>query len=277
MKYFSSPLARLGRLSRGRPALAGSVLALAVFWLAACSASGPPVPPVPASQLDRFGLEGVFFFRPGAELYRRNLHGELVLETSYARPEKGHFKLRIVGRKRSGAIRLRSYEGRAYIRPDGLLELYSRTCFEFGKRDWTDRLTPLRSWTCDHLVFQFNTDELAGAGVLRGTASDRTKRANWLGRFDLVRLPHRVRSAFSGQVLGRTASGQVVVWGHEAGKKVRDGTALRLLDGYGRQIGRLRVKSRPGDFLLCDEEGGATRAGRIAYTTQKIKRGGLFD
>lgn len=259
------------------PASRSIRFALLMAVLVSCSAKGPPYTPVPGELLEPFPLKGIFFFRPGAALYRRSLRGEVVLEPSYAQPKKGHFKMRIVGRKRSGAIRMRSYEGRAYLRPDGLLELYSRHCFEFGKRDWSDRLTPLRSWTCDHLVFQFKTNDLSRAGILRGTATERTRHADWLGRFDLIRLPRRIKPAFSGQVLGETAAGQWVVWGYDAGKKVRDGTPLRLLDGYGRQIGRLRVKSRPGDFLLCDVEGGAVRSGRVAYTTRKIKRGGLFD
>ena len=270
-----------GRLTRGQLFFPRRLVICGVLLSAlACSAKGPPsIPPAP-EQLRPFTLEGVYFFKPGAELYRSGLRGEVVLKTSRKRPEAGYFKMRIVGRKRSGAIRMRSDRGRAYMRTDGRLELFAKHCFEYGKRDWEDRLAPLRSWTCDHLVYQFTTDELAGQGVLRGIKEPRNERlegGKFLGRFDLVRLPRRIPAVFSGQVLGQTLTGQTVVWGFEAGKKVRDGTPLRLLDGYGRQIGGLTVKSRPGDFLLCDPVGGAVEAGRVAYTTQKIRRPGFFD
>ncbi len=267
-----------GKPGPGGPSFFWRVPCLALVAAAlTCSAKGPPVPPPAAGDLRPFGLEGVFFFRPGIQLYARYLRGEVVLEKKFQDPNEGYFKMRTVGLTRLGAIRMRSYEGRAFMRADGALELYGKNCFEFGKRTWEDRLTPLRSWTCDHLVFQYDTTELPARGILRAIRSGRTASSEFLGRADLVALPFGVRPSFSGQVLGLTETGQTVVWGYEGGKKTRDGTALRLLDGFGHQIGQLRVKSRPGDFLICDAAGGLLEGGRVAYTTESVRRGSFFE
>ncbi len=292
--------------------------------VAGCSVSGPPfrdapagTAPLPAVLADvgyyRF-TPTVEFFTGGAQLgevfFRRAQRqarsaGEESERTRVgAGPEDdGLFYLRVLGRDDKGAIRVRQYEGAA-VRQGPRIELRAERCYLFGKRLWDDRLTPLKRWDCDHLVFVFESaSDFARADRLHPLLDQpRSRFAEWFGATPLIPMPGdliadaNVESAdisaavFAGQIFPLPAGEELpeaadaIVWGYGAGQTLRDG---QLLDVESRRAdgtlvrGRVRVVARPGDFLLCKRLGGddALATGGVAYTRNSLlnRGGGLFD
>lgn len=255
-----------------------------------CSANGPPFRKDPAAPAAPFA--GRFAFDVPVSLYHTMQLGEVILEPASRDPNYTGFRLRMAGRDRKLALRMRSYEGRAVMR-DGRLELRAQRCYEFGKRAWEGRLVPQERWDCDHLVFSFeSSDEFRTRKVLLGVKTDRSRFSDWMGRFDLTPLPlpdgrpllRDLRpdsdAYFAGRVMGVLENGKVVVWGYRAGYLIKRGQELELIDTRQRPLGKLRVVSHPGSYLITETVGALKPAnvkhGMISFTRQWPKSPGLF-
>lgn len=330
---FNSFLHRIygARLLAGRLAAPG-LLALA---LVSCSVSGPPfrdappgTAPLPAVLADvgyyRF-TPTVEFFTGGAQLgevffrktrrQAREDRNDPSGESAYARSrvgagpgDDGLFYMRVLGRDDKGAIRVRQYEGAA-VRQGPRIELRAERCYLFGKRHWDDRLTPLKRWDCDHLVFVFESaSDFARVDRLHPLPDHpRARFAEWFGATSLIPMPNDLTvnanialdganesnpAVFAGQIFPLPANEKLpeaadtIVWGYGAGRTLRDG---QLLDVESRRAdgtlvrGRVRVIARPGDFLLCKWPDQNAReilaAGGVAFTRNALlnRGGGLFE
>ena len=249
--------------------------------MGACTAGGPPFRDAPAGETAN--VSGTYYFSPPRALYGRDMLGEVVFERDRRRTDRVYFDLRILGRNNVGSIKMRSYRGRVRRLGD-FIELRSKRCYIFGKRDLEDRLAPLERWDCDHLFFRFQSpDGFASRSVLKGATSERTRHSQWLGKFDLSPLPRpgalTEKTYFAGQFFGAPLKGnRPVLWGSRAGERLRNGMELTVLTKSG--TGRLVVHSRPGDFLVTEWKGsppGDAGHGTIAFTNKKPTIPGIFD
>lgn len=288
--------------------LSGSVLIPVVL---SCSVSGPPFRTAPdGEQVLPVTLEsGYYRFVPKVSFFDGPQLGEVYFSQSKSREKsKGLFYLRILGRDRKGAIRVRQYEGHV-ARFGNQIELRSQRCYLFGKREWDDRMTPLKRWECDHLVFVFEsaTDFTRVETLEPVPDHPRHEFSEWFEANPLQPMPAPIQTAdatdrarkqksrpiyFAGQIFPVPAgeilpdSATVVVWGFNAGRVLRDGQTLEVhstpdsAEPGNAFIGKLKIISRPGDFLLCSwvspPSGGTTG---IAFTRESLlnQGGGLFD
>ncbi|HQI18667.1 MAG TPA: hypothetical protein PLW55_04925 [Leptospiraceae bacterium] len=229
------------------------------FLLAACKAYGPPYAGIAAGDRIPDSIAATTYaISIPQTFYRISQKAELTFERSG--PTWTYFDLRIVGQNPIASIRVHSYEGKAFM-TDGVLELRTEKCYERGKKDWEDRLTPLDGWDCEHLWFQLV--ELApGSGIFQSARSDRTQYSDWIGSITAVPLS---RATFSGQILTTLPDQSVIVYGKNAGRLLRDGMTLEAREVDLLPLGRpakkdqttgtLKVISRPGDFIVAQWEG----------------------
>lgn len=210
--------------------------------------------------------------------YRESQVAELVFE-----PCAGQtcFRMRFAGQNPSGSIRVRSYEGRAYWKD--ALELRPDRCYEFAKRSFEDRLTPVEGWDCEHMVFQFFPVDSTGPGLLVSRPAENTIHADWLGTLQAVPLP---RAHFAGQILATTKEGSTIVFGANAGKKLKDRQILEAWNVEGSPLGKsqtpdsrageLEVIERPGDFIIARWKGQHGRA-NVALLREAPPARGIFE
>ncbi len=264
------------RLPKRHPGFSAAVLAL-LMSAAGCSVSGPPFRDAPVGERALpAGLDRSFYrFRPKLAFFDGPQLGEVYFSSARSKENpRGLFHLRVLGRDRKGAIRVRQYEGEVH-RFEERIELRSERCYLFGKREWDDRMTPLKRWECDHLVFAFESpSNFARTERLYPVVdSVRGEFTEWFQATPLEPMPasEAIGDAadsdsqtrpifFAGQIypIPRGESlpddAGVVVWGFQAGRLLRDGQILKV---RGRSQGGadftadLKIISRPGDFLLC--------------------------
>ena len=293
-------------LSNGSPRSALGLLAALTLaggaW--ACSVSGPPSRDAPKST-EAFPIEsGYYRFAPGVQFSDGPQLGEVYFSRTKSRENpRGLFLMRVLGRDRKGAIRVRQYEGEA-LRFGSRAELRAERCYLFGKREWDDRMSPLKRWECDHLVFVFESpSDFTRIETLQPVLDHpRTEYSDWFAASPLVPMPGNETGApgrsvfFAGQIFPTEAGeilpddATVVVWGYDAGRLLRDGQVLEV---YGHQnntgesgaadanpiIGKLKIISRPGDFLLCRWTSPQTLRTGVAFTRESLQNSGgvLFD
>ncbi len=251
----------------------------------ACAAGGPPFRDAPAGEALPQSL--VYRFKPTLPFYGPGQLGEVVFENTNQRTPRTLFYLRILGRQTDGSLRLRQYEGEVH-RSGARAELRSKRCYVFGKNQFEDRLVPLERWDCEHLHFVYESPSaFARRDVLVPINTERTVYADWFAPAPLEPLvvagEYADQPYFAGQLAPlrpRETPGEnadAVVWGYEAARKLRNGNILEVAREDGRVVGRLRVISRPGDFILCKWIEGDRGAGVIAFTQRsQIPAGGLF-
>jgi hypothetical protein len=270
---------------------------LALTWtlsVVACSASGPPFRDAPTGELSPIE-SGYYRFDPAPQFFDDPLLGEVYFSRTRSRENpQSLFHMRMLGRDRKNAIRVRQYEGEVW-RFGGRIELRARRCYLFGKREWDDKLTPLSRWECDHLIFTYESpSEFTRPDVLRPIAdSPRGEFTEWFQATPLHPMPSPAgaeslsdrRIFFAGQIFPLPAGellpaeAQVVVWGYQGGRLLRDGQTLTVQDAQGQVQGRLKVVSRPGDFLLCQWLSKERPTSGVAFTRESLlnQGGGLFD
>ncbi len=244
------------------PAIQSFFSVLLIFFLS-CSAKGPPFPSLPEGM--PLLKEGHFRFTPAVPFYESYQKGALSIEKSL---HSASFTIRIVGKNRAGAIRIRSYEGTARNLGD-ILELRSEHCYVFGKRSWDDRLVPMERWDCDHLIFDFHTV----SGRIVSVPTERTVYSDWFGAVELRPMPEK--SVFAGQILTLLDDGRFAAYGFHAGELLRGGQKLFVQDEAGKEVGAAMVEERIGDFVIARWESGE-RTGTVVYTTTQPSRPGLF-
>jgi hypothetical protein len=228
------------------------------FVASACTPSGPPFPPPNALKVPD-AMTGVpYMLYSDVPFYRKAQVSELVFEPC---SRESCFRMRFAGVNPSGSIRVRSYEGRAYWKD--YVELRPDRCYEFAKRSFEDRLTPVEGWDCDHLVFQFHpVENTQGPGLMVSRPGEYTVHSDWLGTLQAVPLP---QAYFAGQVLPVEGEPRTIVFGANAGKKLRDKQILEAWQiesaplgkapAADRRTGQLEVLERPGDFVLTTWKG----------------------
>lgn len=248
---------------------------------------GPPYPFL--EDAGGFRPEGRYRFTPSVRFYRRGLVGEIIFQKG--KQNRHYFMLRVAGVKQNYAIRVRQYEGDV-VSVAGGIELYSRRCYIFGKRDWEERLWPMERWDCDHIVFRMRpADDFETTGAWVGYSDERTKQSDWfqLKRIDPM-VPENPDShkktppVFAGQILSGMDATRVIVYGYHAGKILKKNQKLTVTTPDGKIAGRLSVESRPGDFLICKwqepiiSDGDPNAAiGLIAYTYDRETSPGIFS
>jgi hypothetical protein len=209
-----------------------------------CSAKGPPFRGrggVPAE------IAGRFSFVPPLPFYAVSV-GEVTFSRQKGRTD---FILRIAGltRKRHLVLegqsvssnqeaRIRHYEGRAFAH-NGLIELRPRRCYEFGRAHIEARQSPLRGWSCDHLLFAFKNNL---PEKLESLTTKETRFTDWMGRFDLLPLPV---AALAAQVLQMQPDQRILAFGSGAGRTLKLKSRMQMQNGTSYQ-----VESVPGDFIL---------------------------
>ena len=237
-----------------------------------CSARGPVFPSTPT--LKRIELEGSYRFDSGSKFYHKNLASELVLEKSKSRRNKNYFVMRSLGQNINGSIRQRTYEGLAYYLKEKTMELHTERCYIHGKQDWEDPIIPLERWDCDHLFFAYKSpSNFRKREILKPVETDKTKYSEWFLPTALIPIPILKSSLrkpvfFAGQIIPLDESPKtrlVIVWGYSAGKLLRKGQILRAQNGKGKSIGKLKVLSRPGDFVVCRWLGVHLPQAKVAY------------
>jgi len=190
--------------------------------------------------------------------------------------------MRFAGVNPSGSIRVRSYEGRAYWKQE-FVELRPDRCYEFAKRSFEDRLTPVEGWDCDHMVLQFHpVENTNGPGLMVSRPGEYTVFSDWLGTLQAVPLP---AAHFAGQIL-TTEDNKTIVFGANAGKKLRDKQILEAWEiessplgkspAPGRRTGDLEVIERPGDFIITSWKGPAGKA-NVAVLRESPPAKSIFD
>lgn len=169
--------------------------------------------------------------------------------------------MRFAGVNTNGAIRVRSYEGRAYWK-EMSVELRPERCYEFAKRSVEDRLVPAEGWDCEHMAFRFfpveGTDR---PGLWVSRPAENTLHSDWLGTIQAVPLP---KAHFAGQILP-TTDGRTIVFGASAGTRLRDKQILEVWSvdssplgkaaAENQRTGQLEVLERPGDFIIAAWKG----------------------
>ena len=253
-----------------------SILALlsfaAICLTLSCSAKGPVFPNAPA--LKPLNLEGPYRFSLTSQFYYKNLVNEVFFEKSRSRAPKTHFVIRTLGKNLNGSIRQRSYEGLAYRLEAKTMELRTERCYLHGKQDWEDRITPLERWDCDHLFFVYQSpSDFRKREVLKPLKTERTKYSDWFSPTELIPMPAVKTSPqrpvfFAGQIITLDESPKsklVIVWGHAGGRLLRKGQILTAQNEKGQNIGKLKVLSRPGDFIVCRWLGPHRPQAKIAY------------
>ncbi len=237
------------------------------FLLCACKAGGPPLAGIPAGDRVPDSIANTrYALSLEPTFYRLSQKAELVFERSESGPpgpnhrSETYFELRIVGQNPIASIRVRSYEGRAYAIENGV-ELRSERCYEKGKKEWEDRLTPIEGWDCEHLWFHLVSLD-PSSGILTSAPSDRTRYSDWMGKITAVPLAN---ATFAGQILTTLPDNRVVIFGKNGGRIMRDGQIMEAreidLMPFGhparadQKSGSLRVISRPGDFIIAQWEG----------------------
>ncbi|MCR9144737.1 MAG: hypothetical protein NXI24_21035 [bacterium] len=309
--------------------LTGTALLAIAVMAGACSVSGPPFRDAPTGEtaLPAILEQGYYRFQPAISFFDGPQVGEVYFSSTRSRENsRGLFHLRILGRDLKGAVRVRQYEGETH-RFGERIELRAQRCYLFGKREWDDRLAPLKRWECDHLVFTFSSaSNFERVGVLHPVPDhERGEFSDWFRSEKLSPMPDRALESggqagakpkqapifFAGQIFP-IAPGEilpddatVVVWGYRAGRVLRDGQILqvrgtrrsqqsdsanaapRRARSYNQEFtGRLKIISRPGDFLLCkwmpgsgDGQALTGDAMGVAYTRDSLlnQGGGLFD
>ena len=248
------------------------VILILIFLHAFCSAKGPAFPDAPA--LERFDLEGPYRFDLSSKFYNKNLANEVSFEKSKRKPKKNYFVMRTLGQNLNGSIRQRSYKGLAYRLGKNIVELRTERCYIHGKRDWENRITPLERWDCDHLFFAYkSSSNFRIRDTLEPVETERAKYIEWFSPTALIPMPTSKASSkrpvyFAGQIISLEESPktkQVIVWGHSAGRLLRDGQILRAQDEKGKSVGKLKVLSRPGDFIVCRWTGAYRPQAKVAY------------
>ena len=247
-----------------------------------CSAGGPPFRDAPPGKAS--ALEGAYYFQVPHALHCKVRFGEVFLERSLD-GRRNYFYLRVFGISRTGSLRIRSYQGRARRLGD-ILELRTRRCYIFGKRDWMEKTAPLERWACDHLIFRFQgPDNPKKRTVLRQAPwkpRDRTRFTRWFGRFDLHPMPRpgQAPAHFAGRIVHVYPDGKFIIWGKFADRKLKDGLRLKLLSPAGKHAGEGLVRKRVGDFIFASPPaGGFSRATRGGFATlaRRPTAPGIFD
>ena len=251
------------------------VLLISFSGLITCSAKGPAFPNAPKAE-GAMSLEGRYRFPLKVNFFYKSMLGELFLERSSGQKKKTYFTMRSFGLTRSKAIRLRSYEGLAHrIAPD-LMELRTNRCYLYGKDDWESRLAPMQRWDCDHLFFTYRSpSKFRKRERLMPIQSKRTRYSNWFKPTPLEPIPLRVRGVgvrkpvfFAGQIIHLEESPKsklVIVWGNAGHDLLRNNQILTAQDDGGRVVGKLKVLSRPGDFIVCRWQGKYNPKASIVY------------
>ncbi len=236
-----------------------------------CSAKGPPFADQSGGQA--LNLEGRYRFTPNLRFFSRHQRGELVLEKGRGKKKKSYFFLRIFGLNREGALRLRSYEGLAY-RNGQRAELRAKRCYLYGKRDWEARLVPLERWDCEHLFFvYYSASDFTKREILLPQEAAESRYSDWFRAAPLIPMPAgfpklKQKIFFAGQIIEpqeRAQPNLAVVWGYKAGRLLRKGQILKAQNEEGRQVGKLKVLSRPGDFIICRWLTGSSQQAIVAF------------
>lgn len=241
------------------------------FCILSCAPAGPPFPVPDAPPLPG-RIAPLWIVHTDQNFYQNAQKSELEFEPCSGRT---CFRLRFAGINSAGALRVRSYEGRAFWK--GFIELRPDRCYEFGKRDARDRLVPIEGWDCDHMVLQLIENE----NLLTSAPAKETLYADWLGTIQAVPMP---AGYFSGQIL--RSGEEVIVFGANAGKRLRDGQTLEAWQIDDSPLGRtrkpderageLRVIERPGDFVVASWIGPATGA-NVVVRREALPAKSLFD
>ncbi|MDH5655501.1 MAG: hypothetical protein OEZ34_06305, partial [Spirochaetia bacterium] len=249
-----------------------SILILSTVFFQNCSQSkkksppaGPPFPDLPAGTETL--KEGRYIFKPRVVFYRRAQAGEMYVKESSSRPHS-RFYLNIAGIDRGGNFRLRTYTGRVH-KTENKIDFRSEECFLFGKKNIEERLAPMESWDCDHLIFAFEQKE----GHLKGIRTESTKHSNWAGHFELKAIPQQ--KLYAAQILDQNSDGSFIAYGMYAPKKLNPGHIMNTEDGRFR----VKVLKRYGDFIICKPENknADLKKGTLIYTTIPRKTKSLFD
>jgi hypothetical protein len=218
-------------------------------------------------------IDGQFRFLPSLAFYPDTNAGEIIFETS-KRHERTYFRMAVAGMTRSGSIRIRVYNGRAY-RIGERIELRAGDCFLFGKRKYDHRLSPIENWNCGHLVFAFRS----GSGELESISDERTSRSEWFGPIRARPVTDLKGAFFAGQVFALLEDGRLTVYAYRASKLLRNGQRLSLHDSHNQPVGMATVEERIGDIVIVRAERPFMKESLplIAYTTKKPDYGGLFE
>ncbi|MCB1174432.1 MAG: hypothetical protein KDK39_12750 [Leptospiraceae bacterium] len=276
-----------------------------MLQVAACSAAGPPLPE-PADR-QPWPMSGSLFFKPPQNLFFHLNLGELTLKPIRRRGTgpllRTDFQLRILGQQRDGSVRVRSWQGNAWMRPEqpGIVELAGERCYLFGKRYWEDKLQPLERWQCDQLVLQYRLRQTAMGLELQSIQTERTRYSDWFGPHRIHSIPGRQAGSqvFGGWLIPRhfliqqqrqitTKSGVAlapldnavqskmercgaIVWGYQAGLRVPVGRQLQRLNAEGHKQADLRIISNPGDFLLIDKDSPVDDRLEFAWTDRNLR------
>ena len=284
-------------------------LLFAVVSVVSCSAPGPVVPPWQGESVKPAVLPKRLFFEPSHPFFRHLNAGAVYFKKIRRRGTQEHlrtdFRMQVLGQMADGSVRLRSFEGTALqsAQDPDLLELDSQRCYTFAKRFWEDRLRPIERWTCDHLVFRFQRDGALAWKTLRDERSLSTeylgnlrmeapailqKQHYFSGRLialsKLIKQDRRIETKtetklapLDKNVTSKIADADLLIWSKDAGSLLRDGQTLSALDQDGNTLGRLRVLSRPGDFVLARWITPPSNLAVYAYTNQSRTAGpGLF-
>lgn len=150
-----------------------------------CSAGGPPYERLERSPSKQPHSEYQFSISdPGY------LTGQLLFKTPGRRPDQMRFIMHVLLQHDNG-YRLKSYQGMVYgqtVTEHGsdreVIELYPEHCYIYGKQKWNHRLSPLRKWDCDHLLFRLafsEQDSITNINILEPVYDERSRHTQWMG------------------------------------------------------------------------------------------------
>ncbi len=205
-----------------------------------------------------------FYFDVYSQIYRENLIGELILEEkTYVEAEekqkvrvsKLSFILRIVSKNRNKHIRIREYRGNVFFNKD-LLDLHSKDCYTYAKKEYTDRFYITEGWDCDHLIFLLKKQErlffINQHNKLYQTLDQENQKriffTNWFKSNDIYIYPELINKKWYGKYIDSTEE-YYIFYGKDAEKYINPKKGVKIYPSNKT----INVSSIIGDFVFINK------------------------
>lgn len=206
-----------------------------------------------------------FYFPVYSQIYKENLTGELILqektnveteENQKIRVSKLTFNLRIISKNRNEHIRIREYRGNVYYNGD-MLDLHSKDCYTYAKKNYSDRFYIIEGWDCDHMIFllkkQGNFVFINNYSPLFKSLNEENQArilyTNWFISDEIFIHTELIKKKWYGKYLDTTEE-YYIFYGKEAEKYIQPKKGARLFPGNTT----IPISFVMGDFIFVSKE-----------------------